>query len=95
MNKSEWMPVNGEQKAGQRKLLEYLVGQSIKYPMKIGDATIQCVVLSQFVEILKELSGENNDDALCDSSCELYDGRICDCKRNCNRRQVWLRDKDK
>ena len=43
----------------QKKLLEYLVGQSIKYPMKIGDATIQCVVLSQFVKMLKELE-ENN-----------------------------------
>ena len=29
------------------------------------------------------------DDSLCDSTCELYDGRICDVASNCNRRQAW------
>jgi hypothetical protein len=42
-----------------RKLLEYLIGQSIKFPMKIGEDYLQCVVLSQFVEILKQLEEKN------------------------------------
>ena len=28
-------------------------------------------------------------DSWCDSTCELYDGRMCDVASNCNRRQLW------
>jgi len=32
------------------------------------------------------------DAALCDPTCQLYDGRLCDCKDVCQQRQRWLKE---
>jgi hypothetical protein len=37
---------------------------------------------------------EHNDamNILCDPTCQLYDGRMCDCKDICERRRRWLKE---
>ena len=106
MDKSEWILANpckscsmsgksecwdkcNRDKEPARKLLEYLI------PM-IGNNSVynEKRIVPQLNKMLKQLDEENDDDALCDSSCELYDGRVCDCKGNCNRRQAWLKEKE-